>query len=434
MTSIKISLATHIQSKEVVAGVHLLEMKTPVADVVTIAGSLWGGPVFNPQNNRVLAQMMAVMLDQGTIDMDKFTISEKLEEIGAQITFSPVQYYLRFSARCLKGDVPLVIKLLADQLRNPLFPEEDLETMKTNQIGDLLRSKEETEVIATSRFLQEIYPKEHPNYVVPIDEQIDHIRKLSRSDLQDFHARSLGRGNLTIVAVGDLDDTVLEKAILDGFGSWHESGLSFAKAGSSGARDIKEARKVVATMQDKTSVDIMIGQPIGIDRDHKDFLPLKVGHYILGGNFSARLMSTVRDQAGLTYGIRSAVAGTDRTDGYWYVWGTFAPELVERGRSAAAEQIEQWINAGVTEEELEAKKTTIIGSYQVSFSTTGGIATQILINRERGKEVSYLDDFPKEIAALSRKDVNNAIRSYCNMENILFVAAGSINEKWEPLN
>ncbi len=84
--------------------------------------------------------------------------------------------------------------------------------------------------------------------------------------------------------------------------------------------------------------------------------------------------------------------------------------------------------------ELKAKKTTIIGAYQVSFSTTGGIATQILINSERGRRVDYLDRFPEEIAAISLDQVNSTIPKYCQMENILSVAAGSINENWEPLS
>ncbi len=434
MTGAKTSVAARIRSSEPAGGIRLFEMNTPIDDVVTIIGSLLGGPAFNPEDNRETAQMMAAMLDQGTKSQDKFTISEKLEEIGAQLNFSFSQYHIRFSARCLKDDIPLVAELLADQLRHPVFPEEDMEIMKKNQIGELLRSKEETQFRVTNRFLREIYPENHPNYVFPVDEQVELIRKLSREDLQKFHSETLGRGNMIIVAVGDTDSTVLDDVLQNGFGDWREADITFSDLEDTAAREMNGTRRVAESMQEKTSVDIMFGQPVGINRDHEDFLPLVVGHYILGGNFSARLMSTVRDKAGLTYGIRSAVTGVDRTDGYWYVWGTFAPQLVEQGRVAAAEQVEHWIEAGITEEELEAKKTTIIGSYQVSFSTTSGIATQILMNSERGKEVDYLDQYPDDIDAVSIDRVNSSIRQYCNTDNMLSVAAGSVNDNWEPLS
>jgi len=434
MTGAKTSIAARIRSSEPAGGIRLFEMNTSIDDVVTIIGSLLGGPAFNPVDNRETAQMMAAMLDQGTKSQDKFAISEKLEEIGAQLNFSVSQYHIRFSARCLKDDIPLVVELLADQLRHPAFPEEDMETMKKNQIGELLRSKEETQFRVTNRYLREIYPENHPNYVFPVDEQVELIRKLRMEDLQKFHSETLGRGNMTIVAVGDTDSAVLDEVLQNGFGDWCESDISFNDLEDTAAREMNGTRRVAETMQEKTSVDIMLGQPVGINRDHEDFLPLMVGHYILGGNFSARLMSTVRDKAGLTYGIRSAVTGVDRTDGYWYVWGTFAPQLVEQGRAAAAEQVEHWIEAGITEEELKAKKTTIIGSYQVSFSTTSGIATQILMNSERGREVDYLDQFPEDIDAVSRDKVNSTIRQYCNTGNMLSVAAGSVNDNWGPLS
>jgi zinc protease len=434
MNSAKTALADRICTTEPSEGISLLEMNTPIADVVTITGSLLGGSAFNPPANRTTAQTMVAMLDQGTKSQNKFVISEKLEELGALLTFSETQHQIRFSARCLKDDVSLVVELLADQLRNPLFPEEDLETTKTNMIGDLLRTKEETQFMVTNRFLREVYLETHPNYMLPVDDQVNLIQKLKREDLQAFHEAMLGRGSIRVVAVGDTDTTVLSKALRDGFGGWRKSSLSMADVEYTTAKKMNGTQQTLEAMQEKTSVDIMLGQPIGIDRDHKDYLPLMLGHFVLGGNFSARLMSTVRDQKGLTYGIRSAVGGADKTDGYWYVWGTFSPQLVKKGRVAAMEQIEHWIAGGIEKNELRAKKTTIIGSYQVSFSTTGGIATQILINSERGRSVDYLDRFPEEIAAISLDQVNSTIPKYCQMENILSVAAGSINDNWEPLS
>jgi len=434
MSSEGTSVASRICSSEPGEGIQLLEMNTPIDDVITLTGSLLGGQAFNTSGNQATAQIMAAMLDQGTKSQNKFVISEKLGEMGALLTFAATQYHIRFSARCLKNDVSQVIELLADQLRNPVFPEEDLEIMKTNEIGDLLRSKDETDFMVNNRYLRETFPKNHPNHVLAVEDQVELVRKLTRSDLKKYHSASLGCGSLTVVAVGDTDFDLLEEALREGFGSWQKSNLSFEDIEQTAAPKMPKAKQIVESMQEKTSVDIMLGQPIGIDRDHKDYLPLMLGHFVLGGNFSARLMSTVRDQAGLTYGIRSAVSGVDRTDGFWYVWGTFAPQLVNEGRSASIEQIERWIDGGISNEELKAKKDTILGTYKVSFGTTSGIATQILINKERGREKKYLDQYPKDIMAVSRGNVNSSIQRYCNTGKMLSVAAGSVNDKWEPLS
>jgi predicted Zn-dependent peptidase len=186
-------------------------------------------------------------------------------------------------------------------------------------------------------------------------------------------------------------------------------------------------------MEDKTSADMFIGLPIGIDSKHDDYYALMVGNYILGGNFAARLMQTVRDQMGLTYGIYSSIRGVGNgNDGYWSVWGTFAPNLLQEGKSAALDQINNWVK-GITNEELNAKKETIKGSYKVGLATTGGLAGQILMNTEKGYEDIMLDDYPNIINKLTLNQVNAAIQKYINPKNLITVAAGTINKEGKPL-
>ena len=187
-------------------------------------------------------------------------------------------------------------------------------------------------------------------------------------------------------------------------------------------------------MEDKTSVDLVLGLVAGIDREHSDYLPLSVGSFILGGNFSARLMATVRDEEGLTYGIRSVVSGADEgKDGFWAIQGTFAPTMLEQGKTSTLNQLNLWLERGVTAEELAAKKTTLTGTYKVGLATTRGMAGALLDVLERGRGISYLDEYMDEVKALTLEDVNAAIRAYVRAENLITVAAGSMDDQWQPL-
>jgi zinc protease len=154
-----------------------------------------------------------------------------------------------------------------------------------------------------------------------------------------------------------------------------------------------------------------------------------VGTYILGGNFSARLMQTVRDEQGLTYGISSFIDGADNgNDGYWSIWSTFAPDLVQKGHDASIEQLEKWVGGGITKAELDAKKSTITGTYKVGLATTRGLTGQILTNAERGRANSYLDEFPERINALTVDQINGVITNYIDKDKLVFVAAGSLDK------
>lgn len=426
------SIAEQVTEHEPVKGLRLLTMKTGVKDVVTIRGSLLGGDVFSPQANRMIADLTAAMIDKGTKDKSKFEIADRLETVGASISFSSGQQHVRFSIKCLKNDIPLVLGLLAEQLREPAFNTEDLKTLKTRMIGNLKRNKDNTGRQAGGAFLRHLYPKDHPNYSYPIDDKIDMVNKIDRASLRNFHKTYYGLGNMTMVAVGDVDGEYLSTEIEKVFRGWKTSPLSKWV-------NIMEAKEVSSTtdyvtVKDKTSADVYIGLPISIDRTHEDFYPLMVGTYILGGNFSARLMQTVRDAQGLTYGISSFVGGVDNgNDGYWAVWSNFAPQLVQTGYEATLEQLKKWVDEGVTQEELDAKKTTITGSFKVGLANTRGLAAQILTNAERGRDNEYLDNFPNIINELTVEQINIAIKKYVDPNKLVFVAAGSLDEDGNPL-
>ena len=185
---------------------------------------------------------------------------------------------------------------------------------------------------------------------------------------------------------------------------------------------------------EKTSVDLFIGQSIGIDRRHADYYPLMLGIFILGGTFSSRLMTRVRDEQGLTYGTYSRIEGVDDgVDGYWYAWGTFSPLLLKKGEQAMLKELKLLADKGVTKAELDAKKATIRGSYAVGLATTGGLAETVLTNAEQGRPTEFLDQFLTIIDNVSLSQVNTAIKKYLNPRTLAAIAAGSVTKTGAPM-
>lgn len=425
------SIASQIVTSHPVEGIELKTMKTTIQDVVTITGSMLGGDEFSPVKNKAVADLTANMLEEGTTTQNKFEISEKLEAVGASLNFSSDKYRIRFNARCLTDDIPLVIELLGEQLRSPAFNENDLENLKKRRVGNLQRAKDNTRSQASGKFSRILYPENHPNYSREINDEIADVENISVGDLRNYHKNNYGLGNMVVVAVGDVDNEVLSAALQNAFGEWTQSDLTIPESTLS-ANKASSATHYL-TMEDKTSVDMFLGLPVGIDNKHDDYYALLVGNYILGGNFAARLMQTVRDKMGLTYGIYSSVRGVSNgNDGYWSIWGTFAPDLLQKGKSAAVDQIHEWV-AGMTNEELQAKQETITGSYKVGMATTRGMAGQILSNLERGYDDRMLDDYPGIIQGITLEEVNSAVQKYIIPDNLVIVAAGSVDDNGKPL-
>ncbi len=423
------SLSSKIVQSEPISGVRLFSLERG-SGVVTMQGSFLGGDVYSNENRRV-SDMVASMLDQGTKNMSKFEISEKLESVGARLNFFNGQARVGFSGKFLEEDTEMVFEIMADQIKNPLFSEQELEKVKKRAIAGYKRSKESTRGNAMNNMLEAFYGKDHQNSPTNPDQAIEDIKKITAQNLEEYHSKNYGTGSMVIVVVGDIKHQELEKMVKESFGGWKKSPLNTKKEERVAS---KKAGKVYLTMQDKTSTDFLVGTALEIDRYHPDYLPLYLGTHTLGGNFSARLMQTVRVKEGLTYGINSSLSGFGNgNDGYWMVGGTFAPQLLSKGESSTLREIKLWLEKGITQKELDVTKSTLTGGFQVGFDTTGGLASGILSAVVTHNSLEYLDSYPEQVKKITLDQVNEAIKKYITLDGLYRVAAGSIDQDGNPL-
>ena len=413
-----------VTKEEPIKGLTSYVIPTKVKDVVTISGSMLGGILYSDKENPKISSLVSAMLDKGTQKNSKFELSNKLESIGAEISFISSNRHINFTAHCLKPDLELVVELISEQLRSPIFPDDELDLLKKRMIGNLEISKDNTKKQSYINFIRKVYPKNHYNYRSTIEESIQSISLVTEKDLKSFHEKTFGLGSLNIAAAGDISNIQFQDLIKKYFDSWNDQNInSLDSAIPANNRTQAIENK---NIDDKTSSDVYIGQSVDVTEDSDDYRNLMMGIYILGGNFSARLMQSVRDEKGLTYGIGSTITGCGYgTNGHWYTWGTFSPNLVEKGIKSTLRVINKWFAKGITERELAAKKTTLNGSFQVSLDTTSGLIDKILTNAEKGRDISYLDNYTNKINVLNKDEINRAIKTYLDPKKFITSIAGT---------
>jgi len=415
-------IAAKVQRAKI-AGIDVIAYPTGVKDVVTFHGSLPAGDAMAGDGNVAIPTLVGMMLDQGTTTEDKFAIAEKLERVGATISFSVDTQTVVIDAKCLKQDVPLVVGLIAEQLRSPAFSPEEFDKVKQQFIGGLQRQLESTDFRAGDQFTRAVYPVGHPNRQPDPEELLAAARSAKVEDAKAFHAKYYGPAHFTLVAVGDLDVPGLQGALGKSFAGW-TGGSDTIHPAKATATDA--ARNQDVFMADKTSVSVIMGQSSGLRYSDPDYLALRTGTAILGSGFTGRLMANVRDKEGLTYGIGSRVSNDTFNDGDWRISATFAPALLEKGIASAKRQLDLWHTQGVTDAELEKRKGDLIGTFKVSLATTDGMASALLAAVNRGLDVTWLDEYPKRIAALRTPEVNGAIKKYVKPETMFIIKAGTI--------
>ena len=103
-------------------------------------------------------------------------------------------------------------------------------------------------------------------------------------------------------------------------------------------------------------------------------------------------MQEVRDKQGLTYGIGASLSDADQgVGGAVSIRVTLSEENIERGIAATRAVVDEWARDGLTQAELEQKKTTLTGTYTVGLATTGGLATQAHRLATTGFDLDRLD-------------------------------------------
>ena len=406
-----------------VAGVDLITYHTDVKDVVVILGSLPAGDAMAEPGNIAIPTLAGMMLDRGTKKLDKFAIAEQLDNVGAEIAFSVGTQSLEIRAKCLKKDLPLVIGLIAAELRTPALQLQEFNKAKQQFIGALEASAQNTEARAQEAFGRAVYPPDHPNRPHTVSDYKAAAKAATLDELKSFHAKYYGPAHMTLVVVGDVAAPEAETEIDKAFSGW-TGGQDYVRPAMPAV--LKAPSEISVPLTDKPSVSVLIGQPTGLRYKDPDALALRVGTAILGSGFTGRLMGIVRDKEGLTYNIGAAMAEDSIADGRWDISASFAPALLDKGIASTRRELDRWWKDGVTDQELAARKQGLVGSYLVGLSTTTGLANAILTDVQRGYDVSRLETYPAVVKALTRDEVNSAIKNHLNPSLMVLVKAGSV--------
>lgn len=409
--------------REQVAGIDLITYHTDVKDVVVILGSLPAGDAMAGSGNIAIPTLTGMMLDRGTKSLDKFAIAEQLDNVGAEISFNVGTQSLEIRAKCLKKDLPLVLGLIAAELRTPALQPMEFNKAKQQFIGALEASAQNTEARAHEAFGRAVFPQGHPNRPHTVSEYETAAKAASIDELKAFYAKYYGPAHLSLVVVGDVSASDAQAEVAKDFAGW-SGGEDYIRPAMPAV--LASAHEVSVPLADKPSVSVIIGQPTGLRYKDPDALALRVGTAILGRGFTGRLMGVVRDKEGLTYNIDAAVADDSIADGSWDISASFAPALLAKGLASTRRELDKWWKDGITDQELAARKQGLVGGYLVGLSTTGGLASTLLADVQRGYDVSWVEGYPKAVNALTRDQVNSAIKNHLNPGTMVLVQAGSV--------
>lgn len=405
-------------------GITLLVLENPANPTVSVTGYLKAGSYFNPPEQHGLSRLTADMLSKGTMRRSKLEIAEALESAGARVSFSGNTFTVSIGAQALSRDFGLVISTLAEELREPEFPADELEKLKQRIIAGIQQSQEDTRSRAVERFAQLVYAPQSPFHQPPAAQLIAEVERVTAGDLRQFYEEHYSAASLILTVVGDVQAAEARGLIGETLGDWQGAPAPQINLPMTPLQ--AEPQRELVFVKDKANADVVIGHASMLRRANPDYLAAAIANRALGqSTLSSRLGLKVRDEMGLTYGINSFYAESGFGDGPYLITVTVAPSNIERAIEATQQIVQDYVAGGIREDELRDEQASVIGSYKVGLATNAGIALQLASTELYGLGIAYLDDYPGLIAEMTKPQVDAAIRKYLHPERATTVVAGT---------
>src|SRR5665213_270771 len=420
------SYAKNIKEKKLKSGGKILLSKFPAHGRISIVGSIAGG--VRLAGNRTLSDAHSALFLEGTKKKSKADIQILLDDMGASLSFSVEKDRLVFQGHVRATYAKKLLALVAEVLREPSFPARELAHLKDRMRAEFSLEAQETRMQAGINLSQLLYSPDHPNYQASTDSARAALEKLTRNDLQKYHASAIDGRTLIVSIAGDIKERELTTLVDTSFSKLPRIDVQLPKIQTAMP---KQSQKISVHIEDKASIDYMLAVATGITKDSPDYPALMLGLQVLGNRsgFTGRLMQTIREIEGLTYGVYSYLAGFLNSDGYIVVWATFAPGLFEKGKAAVMREIKNIVENGATDEEVQKHRTMFEARSRVTLSNSGDLARAAHDIAIEGRAPAYLDEFPQTVLKLSSKRVNDALKKYLVVADLSESSAGPIENK-----
>ena len=376
-------------------------------------------------NRSTAAQLAGAMLMRGTTKHTRQQIQDELDRLKARAFVSGVPTQATLFIETTRANLPAVMRLMAEVLREPAFPEKEFDLLKQEHLAGIEQQRSEPTQIAFTAFNRQIspFPKGDPRYVSTPDEDIAELNAATLDAAKQFYHDFYGASNAQLTVVGDFDEQEITRLTTELFSDW-KSPRPFKRVPSI-FRDIAPANQTFQA-PDKANAFFVAGFLFDMRDDNADYAAITLGHYMLGGGFlSSRLAARIRQKEGLSYGVGSGVF-VSAVDHYGRFMATaiYAPQNVDKLEAAFKEEIARMLKDGFTAEEVEAAKSGYLQSRQVSRAQDNELLNRSNTYLFIGRTWQWDADFEAKIRTLTPEQINAAMRKYVDPSKLVIYKAG----------
>lgn len=330
----------------------------------------------------------------------------RFEQAGGQVAVNRARQWLYLSLVCTADRLPLLADTLAAAVGTDYTDE--MVRIGASKVAQQASLAAAQPAVDSSRRLWEAYYGHLPAFAdfAPEPEEVDEV---SAQQVAAAHARCVAPGQSHLVVVGDLDPEHAVSLLDGALGSWGGPRQPAPEQLTAPLRLPGQRRVTHHRPWHQSHIRLAAQSTLRGDRD--GIAAALASSLILGGNFSSRIMTVLREQHGLAY--RAAATLTDHLDGdILVVEADVAAPAVTEAMSHLTRLLEEFATEGPTEQELAAAAGYTNGAHQLALGSQRSRASCLLSYLTTGNPLSDIADIPAMIAELTPSDVRKTATLY----------------------
>ena len=369
-----------------------------------------------------MASFAAEMLDEGAGSRDAIGIASEAAYLGASLGAFADWDASFISLKVPRRTMDQALDLMADVALRPTFRQAEVSRQRDLRLANILQQLDQPNTMASLAFNALLFPGSHP-YHQPLSGDSASTATLDSARVRAFYDATFSPANGTMIVAGDVTLAEAKAAIERRFGAWR--GRSTAAASATVPAPVDRATTVFLVDKPGAAQSIIFIGSAGVERSSPDFAAIEVMNTLLGGSFSSRLNSNLRETRGYTYGARSGFT-------YRPIPGPFVASSAVRTNVTDSslieffKEFERLRNEPVDAVELERAKAYIALGLAGDFETTSQMANQVGTLLRFGLPMSYYDDFVPRVMAVTAADVQRVARQYVRPERVSVVVVGDL--------
>ncbi len=371
-----------------------------------------------------LANMTANLLDEGTEFYTAQEVANTFERLGAQFSINAYRDMFIVRLRVLSDPKKLepALAMMIHLLNHSSFNNSGIKLILNNTQAGQKQVQENPGRMRDVRFYRSLYGT-HP-YAEPTPGTQRSISKITTKHLRAFRDTFLVAQNMNIAITGKLNQREALKLSERIAGNLPQG----QRAPTLPVPEEHNGFNIQHIPFNSSQAHVSMGQ-LGITRFDPDRLALEVANQMLGGSgFNSLLMRELRVKRGYTYGAYSTINSTQARGVFNISYSTRQDQLLDSIR-VAHKTLLDFVQQPLDQKQLEETKAGILRAFPMNFSSNASMNAQLGAIGFYGLPANYLTQYSKQLANLTTKDVEKAVKLHLNPENLTLIIVSETLDK-----